>query len=172
MTTPGLKKFRYNLVHDNGFIFTLLRSGASSQICGWIDMIVSFVLFAFCNLTPWLSTALGALVGGIFNCIINYRFTFHSEGLEWRAVMEKGRFAAAEQFRHPVHLLPDRRLALAYPYHRTGPGLNFPDGASVRLAGGIDNVEFPAAAQFRFQAQSHRRIYNQTRRPSGHRRKN
>ena len=159
MTTPGLKKFRYNLVHDNGFIFTLLRSGASSQICGWIDMIVSFVLFAFCNLTPWLSTALGALVGGIFNCIINYRFTFHSEGLEWRPVIVKFMFVWVGSL-------------LLNPYHRTGPGLNFPDGASVRLAGGIDNVEFPAAAQFRFQAQSHRRIYNQTRRPSGHRRKN
>ena len=92
MTTPGLKKFRHNLVHDNGFIFTLLRSGASSQICGWIDMIVSFVLFAFFDLTPWLSTALGDLVGGIFNCIINYRFTFHSEGLEWRPVIVKFMF--------------------------------------------------------------------------------
>lgn len=92
MTGTGLKKLRHKVVHDNGFIFTLLRSGASSQICGWIDMIVSFVLFAFCNLTPWLSTALGAFIGGVFNCIINYRFTFHSDGLEWRPVIVKFMF--------------------------------------------------------------------------------
>lgn len=89
MAKTRLKELGHNLVHNDGFIFTLLRSGASSQLCGWIDMIVSFVLFAFCDLTPWLSTALGALVGGIFNCIINYRFTFHSEGLEWRPVIVK-----------------------------------------------------------------------------------
>lgn len=77
------------LLHDDGVVFTLLRSGASSQVCGWIDMIVSFVLFAYCDMTPWMSTATGAFVGGVFNCIVNYRFTFHAHDVDWRAVITK-----------------------------------------------------------------------------------
>lgn len=89
MAKIQLEKLRSNFLHSDGFVFTLLRSGASSQICSWIDMLSSFVLFAFCHLTPWLSTATGAFVGGVFNCIINYRFTFHTPGLEWRPVIVK-----------------------------------------------------------------------------------
>ncbi len=89
MVQKRLQKVTKQFLNDNGLIFTLLRSGASSQLCGWIDMIVSFVLFAFCNMTPWMSTATGAFVGGVFNCIINYRFTFHARDVAWRAVITK-----------------------------------------------------------------------------------
>lgn len=89
MEKKQLQKVTKHLLHDDGVVFTLLRSSASSQICGWIDMIVSFVLFAFCNMTPWMSTATGAFVGGIFNCIINYRFTFHARDVAWRAAITK-----------------------------------------------------------------------------------
>ncbi len=70
----------------------------------------AFVLFAFCHLTPWLSTAIGAFVGGVLNCVINYRFTFHATGVEWRAVVTKflfrlARLFSAQQFRHTDHLL-------------------------------------------------------------------
>lgn len=84
-----LHKVTEQLLHDDGVVFTLLRSGASSQLCGWVDMLVSFVLFAFCDMTPWMSTATGAFVGGVFNCIINYRFTFHARDVAWRAVITK-----------------------------------------------------------------------------------
>lgn len=84
-----LHKVTEQFIHDNGVVFTLLRSGASAQLCGWIDMIVSFVFFAFLDATPWLSTATGAFVGGVFNCIINYRFTFHAHDVAWRAVITK-----------------------------------------------------------------------------------
>lgn len=89
MVKKRLRKVKEQFLNDNGVVFTLLRSGASSQLCGWIDMIVSFVLFAFCNMTPWMSTATGAFVGGVFNCIINYRFTFHARDVAWRAVITK-----------------------------------------------------------------------------------
>lgn len=89
MVKKRLHKVKEQFLNDNGVVFTLLRSGASSQLCGWIDMIVSFVLFAFCNMTPWMSTATGAFVGGVFNCIINYRFTFHARDVAWRAVITK-----------------------------------------------------------------------------------
>ena len=59
------------LKSDNIF-FTFLRSSVSSQISSWTDMAVSFALFAWVNLLPWLATACGAIAGGIVNCIVGY----------------------------------------------------------------------------------------------------
>lgn len=95
MAKHNLKAIRHKILYSDGLVFTFLRSSASSQLCGWIDMIVSFVLFAFFHLTPWLSTASGAFVGGVFNCAINYSFTFHSRGVDWRAAITKFMFVWA-----------------------------------------------------------------------------
>lgn len=81
-----LKRAKDQLLHNDNFIFTFLRSGVSSQAAAWIDFGLGFVFFAFVHTTVWLSTAIGATAGGIANCIINYRFTFHAKGLDWRAV--------------------------------------------------------------------------------------
>lgn len=91
MSTPKetLEKAKDNVLHNDGIVFTFLRSTISSQVCSWIDMLTSYVLFAFANLTPWLSTATGAFVGGICNCIVNYKFTFHAKGVEWKAAIVK-----------------------------------------------------------------------------------
>lgn len=77
------------VMKSDSLLPTFLRSIASSQAASWVDMGLSFALFAWLGLMPWLSTALGALAGGIINCIINYRFTFHAQGCDWRAVMVK-----------------------------------------------------------------------------------
>lgn len=77
------------LIHSNGLVFTFLRSAVSSQAASWLDMGMSFMLFAWVGLTPFLSTAIGALMGGVLNCIINYKFTFHADGTPWRAVVVK-----------------------------------------------------------------------------------
>ncbi len=89
MSKQTFEKVKDKILHNDGFVFTFLRSSISSQVCSWIDMITSFVLFAFFNLTPWLSTATGAFVGGICNCIVNYRFTFHAQGVLWKAAIVK-----------------------------------------------------------------------------------
>lgn len=91
MSRIRFNNVRYNILHNDNFFFTLLRTGASAQFCGWIDMLASFALFAFLDLTPWLSTALGAFIGGICNCVINYRFVFHAKdkNVSWRAVLVK-----------------------------------------------------------------------------------
>lgn len=81
-----IEKAKDVLLHSDNFLFTFLRSGVSSQVSALVDFGVGFVLFAFVHLTVWLSTAIGATVGGILNCIINYRFTFHARGVDWRAV--------------------------------------------------------------------------------------
>lgn len=52
-------------------------------------MITGFALFAWCALTPFLSTMIGAFVGGVLNCYINYKFTFHAFDCPWRAVIVK-----------------------------------------------------------------------------------
>lgn len=79
------------LVSGGGF-FTFLRSSISSQIASWLDMGVRMIFFAFvfAALPPFyrsnLSVAVGAICGGIINCCINYRFTFHAKGQSVKAV--------------------------------------------------------------------------------------
>ncbi|MCM1452110.1 MAG: GtrA family protein [Clostridium sp.] len=69
--------------------FAFLRSAVSSQTASWVDLFLGFALFAWVGLAPWLSTAIGAVAGGVVNCIINYKFTFHANDCPWRAVIVK-----------------------------------------------------------------------------------
>lgn len=84
-----LAQIKDKILHSDGLFFTLIRSSVSSQLCGWIDTLTSFLVFSFIGLSAWLSTAIGAFIGGIFNCIINYRFTFHAFGVDWRVALSK-----------------------------------------------------------------------------------
>lgn len=88
-------KAKEKILHNDGFFFTLLRSSVSSQLCGWIDTLTAFLAFSLLHLTPFLSTAIGAFIGGIFNCIINYKFTFHAQGVAWRVALVKFLFVWA-----------------------------------------------------------------------------
>ncbi len=72
------KRVGDTLMHSDSLVPTFLRSIASSQAASWVDMLLGFALFAWVNLAPWLATAAGAVAGGVVNCIINYRFTFHA----------------------------------------------------------------------------------------------
>lgn len=73
-------------------MFTLMRSTVASQISSWTDMAVRMIFFAFVfrYVDPFyrsnLSVAIGAVVGGIVNCCINYRFTFRASGQSIKAV--------------------------------------------------------------------------------------
>jgi len=84
-----LTRLKDKFVNDPGLIVTFLRSSVSSQIASWIDMGVGFVFFAWVHLYPWLATAIGAVVGGVVNCAINYRFTFHAQDVPVKAVAVK-----------------------------------------------------------------------------------
>lgn len=89
-----MNKILAKILNGGGW-FTFLRSSISSQIASWIDMGTSFVFFAFvfASFEPFyrsnLSVAVGAVVGGIVNCCINYRFTFHAKGQSVKAVAVK-----------------------------------------------------------------------------------
>lgn len=80
---------------NNGWFYEFLRSAVSSQCASWVDMGLRVLLFAvvFKHLDPFyrsnLSVAIGAVVGGIINCTINYRFTFHASGQNVKAVAVK-----------------------------------------------------------------------------------
>lgn len=84
-----VKKIGSDILNSNDLVFTFIRSAGVAQFASWVDLGTSFVLFAFAHFTPWVSTALGALAGGIINCILNYRFTFHAQTCPWKAVVVK-----------------------------------------------------------------------------------
>ncbi|MCI9606939.1 MAG: hypothetical protein HFJ94_02040 [Muribaculaceae bacterium] len=85
----GVKKVEEKLLNSDSLIFTFLRSVVSSQAASWVDLGLGFMLFAWIGMEPWLSTGLGAIAGGVINCFINYHFTFHAQGVPWRAVIVK-----------------------------------------------------------------------------------
>ena len=84
-----VKKIGSNILNSDQLIFTFIRSAGVAQAASWIDLGTGFVLFAFAHFSPWISTAIGAFAGGVINCILNYRFTFHAQNCPWKAVMVK-----------------------------------------------------------------------------------
>ena len=84
-----VKKIGSNLLNSDQLVFTFIRSAGVAQAASWIDLGTAFVLFAFAHFAPWASTAIGAFVGGVINCILNYRFTFHANSCPWKAVIVK-----------------------------------------------------------------------------------
>ena len=84
-----LKRVGSNFIRSDKFIYSLLRAGVASQVASWTDLFTGFALFAWCGLAPWLSAAIGATVGGIINCIINFHFTFRAQSCSWKAVVVK-----------------------------------------------------------------------------------
>ena len=85
----NISKIKHRFLNGGDIVTTFLRSSISSQIASWIDMGVGFVFFAFVHLAPWISTAIGAMCGGIVNCCINCRFTFHASDIPVKAVAVK-----------------------------------------------------------------------------------
>ena len=82
-------------IHGGG-IFTFLRSSVSSQLASWTDMGVCFVFYAWvvrafgtAPMRSFLATAIGLVVGGIVNCIVNYKFTFRADNCPVKAVAVK-----------------------------------------------------------------------------------
>ena len=84
-----VKGIRNKVLKSDSMVFEFLRSIVSSQAASWLDMLKSFGFFAWLGIYPWLATLCGAFAGGVTNCIINYKFTFHASGLPWKAVAVK-----------------------------------------------------------------------------------
>lgn len=84
-----LKNIGRDLLHSQSIVHTFLRSAVSSQAASWLDLATGFVLFSFVHLAPWLSTGIGAVMGGVLNCVLNYKFTFKAQDCPWKAVIVK-----------------------------------------------------------------------------------
>lgn len=84
-----VRKIGSNILNSDQLVFTFIRSASVAQAASWMDLGTSFVLFAFAHFSPWIATAIGAFVGGVINCILNYKFTFHARDCSWKAVMVK-----------------------------------------------------------------------------------
>lgn len=85
----SVKQLFKDFATSKSLVFTFLRSGISAQVCGLIDFIVSFVMFAWIGFKPIYATAIGALVGGICNAIVNFKFTYKDDESPWKAVAVK-----------------------------------------------------------------------------------
>jgi putative flippase GtrA len=68
----------------------LLREFCKAQISSFgatfADFVVTAVLFDLFGLYYVLSTFIGSVVGGGFNCIVNYKWTFCSNGVSKKSV--------------------------------------------------------------------------------------
>lgn len=86
-----IKSLGKTLLNSSSLVPTFLRSAVSSQASGWVDFIVGFVMFywIFNQHLSWLATGIGVVAGGIVNCIICYKFTFHADNCPWKAVIVK-----------------------------------------------------------------------------------
>lgn len=82
----NIKKLGHNLIHDDGIMFSFVRSGFAGFVTTFTDLLLRVIFYSLI-LTALpefyrsnISVAVGAVVGGIVNCIINYKFTFHASG--------------------------------------------------------------------------------------------
>lgn len=82
-----IKKIKEKFLYGGGFMM-FIRSSLSAQVASWIDMGSSICLVAM-GLSQWVATPIGAVMGGIVNCCINYKFTFRSNGCSAKAVAVK-----------------------------------------------------------------------------------
>ena len=65
------------------------KAQLSAQVSTFVDFAVTLVVSSFFDVYYVVATFLGALSGGISNCIINYRWVFHSGGQHKRSVAIK-----------------------------------------------------------------------------------
>ena len=78
----------YNkFVYGKG-VFTFIRSSISSQLASWVDMGSGIGMVAM-GVSEWIATPIGAILGGIVNCCINYKFTFRASDCPVKAVAVK-----------------------------------------------------------------------------------
>lgn len=84
-----LSKISKRIIYNKSDKFLFFRSIIASQISSWVDLGLGFILFAFLDFRPWISSAIGAIIGGFINCYINYRFTFRVNDLPFKTVIIK-----------------------------------------------------------------------------------
>lgn len=65
-------------------IVTFLKAQCSAGAATAVDFTVTVLLRQLFGVWYVAATFLGAVSGGVFNCVFNYRWVFHTEGLKKR----------------------------------------------------------------------------------------
>ena len=63
-----------------------VKAQFSSLGASALDLCVTTLLFQFAGFSPFWSTAMGAVCGGLVNCIVNYEWTFRGTDRTKRGV--------------------------------------------------------------------------------------
>ena len=67
-------------------IWTFCKAQISAQAATIVDFAVSLFMAEVAGIWYLYSTFIGALSGGVFNCVVNYRWVFGSDGQHKRYV--------------------------------------------------------------------------------------
>lgn len=76
-------------VSEKGGIFTFIRAQFASQISSFVDFSVTILVANLFSVYYVIATVLGAVSGGIVNCIINYKWTFKAYNCKKKYVFIK-----------------------------------------------------------------------------------
>ncbi len=76
-------------INEKTGFFMFLRAQFSSQLASITDIFVTVLLGIVLNIYYVYATFFGSVCGGIINCIINYKWTFKSQGIKKRHVAIK-----------------------------------------------------------------------------------
>ena len=74
---------------DGEGIFQFLRAQLSSQLSTLLDFVVTILVRALFGMYYVGASFIGSVCGGIFNCIVNYKWVFHSRDKRKRYVAMK-----------------------------------------------------------------------------------
>lgn len=76
-------------------LWTFCKAQLSAQAATLIDFLTSIFLAEVIGIWYLYATFVGAVTGGVFNCIINFRWVFDNEGLKKKKVAYRYAFVWA-----------------------------------------------------------------------------
>ena len=70
-------------------LLMFLRAQLSAQFATLADLILTYVCFKWFGIYYVLATSIGAITGGIINCVINYKWAFATKDCQFKWVFFK-----------------------------------------------------------------------------------
>lgn len=70
-------------------LFVFLRAQLSAQFATLADFILTYVCFQWLGIYYVWATSIGAISGGIINCVINYKWAFDTQDCQFKWVLFK-----------------------------------------------------------------------------------
>ena len=70
-------------------LFVFLRAQLSAQFATLADFILTYVCFQWLGIYYVMATSIGAITGGIVNCVINYKWAFATKDCQFKWVFFK-----------------------------------------------------------------------------------